>query len=848
MRRIASVGIIVLATIALSLYSHYGARPALANAAQLQIISVDAAGHPEMDISVIVRDQFGQGVKGLSAERFTIEEHGRVIPGEAIQAAPMRDMPMPATLAIVADMSPLLGKEQLARLRTDAQALVKQISRNKHAALEIGIFAPRSNQAGSEQRVDVLPFTADGKVAAQTFAQLEPRSGQTDLYNAVVTAINAVVDRAEQRGGPAYVIVLGDGLDRTSIVGAGSAGANEAARIAEDRNVRVFAFGYGNGLGRGGDLLNQLAERADGAYWPKPDAAALKDVIGSVGAGATEGAYRLQYVSSLPADGAEHPLSVRVQLDEMIAATETRYLAPRPWDGVTPIALDVQLDARAYPDVVVWARPTNRLRRTVPNLSAADFRLMLDGAPLDAPLTITTEPLATQEPSVSQSVALVVEQHGPTAQQLRELAAQLLQSSDLHLSRMALFVPGVPSTDATFTHDHNALTNTLNNHSIGSTSGGSVGATLQRAIDEAARDGDAHSRPAHVILLADTPPSPDERARALTRARDLGVTIHIVGQGGQTEATGLAHLATATDGIQLTQPSQDSLQELALRIAQDSATRYRIAFQSPLLADGQSRELTLSVGELQAGATFIPLIPGAVTLNPPLPIVAQALIFLLTAAALIAATILPRIISDRRQRCPTCGKIRRASWGKSCLFCERDVVDQAAGSVRGALEAFALQGASLAREHTPGPSKRLSGANGSPTPFPVLQAPGAAQEQPDHHVETPDRSQPAQQEIATPQGARIAVEADADVQNPVDQARVQTHTDFWGPLPDEPEPPARETRVIAEATSTATPPPLPVFTSEAFPTVRKHPGEQLPQSVHEPTHTDFWGPLPEEEQ
>lgn len=848
--RVAGIVCLLLALIAGGASS---ARAVAVRAGQVQIANVDASAYPRVSAVVTVRDAFGRGVGGLTARDFIIEDYGRIIPTEQIEVTPINEVSAVATVAIVADLSELLGSQAIEEVRDDVYLLLTHLLYNTDDA-EVALFVPRSHAL--DQSLNVVPFTTDFEEALRALEETEPRTGRTDLYNAVVAAVNASADRAIQRGGPAHVIVLSDGQDRTSIVGSGVTGANEAARLAEERRVPVFTFGYGRGMQRGAAVMAQVADRTGGVYQPNPTEEDIVALVNKMLSGVRTGAYELAYQSALPADGVEHKLTIRVLVDNLPLTAEARYLAPRPLDSTTPQRLDVQIDARAYPEVALLVRPVNQLRRTVPDLNADDFRLSIDGLPLTTTLNVTLEPLDVHDPAAAQSVALVVDLR---AAQAREMAIALLQTPTDVPMRVALFVPGLAGQPAEFTHDRNAIINALNQ--ARTDDGGSVGTTLLHAIDAVARDADAHARPAYVVLITDDPLSPDLRTRAVTEARNQRVTITTITTGAESDAAALARLSAATGGQHVVRPDSLRLSTVAETVAQDRATRYRITFQAPLIADGVDRPMTLGVGGKTVDVVLTPFIGGDAPIHSPLAITVQAMIFGGVALALIAGALLPRIVSDRRLRCPSCGRVRRVSWGDACLFCEiANVAGQPGRGTDVPLEGFAMQGASLAA--TP-----VRAA----TPARAISKPSTKNANGQHpqtdRSRTKDLRVPAQEAAASPPDNMSAASHRASLpssvngvdvvqhQDPVATARTQSHTDFWGPLPDEeaPEPTINIADMpvasVWDADAAVAPPSLPIFEPLASPGAPA-PGLPIwegPAALRESTHTDFWGPLPGEE-
>jgi hypothetical protein len=785
--------------------------------AQIQVVSVDPSAYPDMDIIVAARDANNRGVTGLENHNFVIEEEGHTIPSELLKVSPTDDLPTSITLAVVADMGASLGPQAIQAVCDDARTLVAQLLDRPDA--EVGLFVPRGS--ASDQQLQVLPFTSDKATATDAVDSLrQPPPGATDLYNAVAAAINASADRAAQRNGPAYVVILSDGIDRTSIVGNDAAGANQAATLAEQRHVQVFTLGYGANLNYGSRFLTQLSDRSGGSYQRDPDPPVLEQLAQKLRDGAANGAYHVRYRSALAADGHEHQLLVRATIGSLELAAEKRYTLPQQWNRFTPARLDLKLDTRNYPNVMLLTRPINQLRHTVPDLSAQDVHVTLDNTPLAAPVDMTSEPLDLLDPAASQSVAVVVSQEDASADALRRMAEAFLQSSSAVPSRVALFVPGLLVDVSHFTHDHNAVINGLNQAS-GQAAQGSTAATLLLAIDAAANDGDAASRPAYVVLFSDLPLMPEEYTQVVTLARSRGVIVDTVSLA--TKRDSLTALARATEGQSLQKPKDEALTALAQQIERDRATRYRIAVEAPALPDGRQRALTLTIGGQQASAALMPAIAGATEVRPPLLPWVQVLVLGLAGLALVGCGLIPRAIGDRRHSCPSCGKVRRASWGNTCLFCELGATESRQRSGTDVpLEGFALQGAALLQQEQP------------PALVPLA-----------HEVVAPYTPIAAEAPAASPQAA---VMLPPPVAAPAERARVQTHTDFWGSLPDEPPLQSDEPASEVDAPPAADPPPLPIFERDETRDPKQHRNGWLPADVREPTHTDFWGPLPDEPQ
>ncbi|MEM8533973.1 MAG: hypothetical protein AAGF95_24220 [Chloroflexota bacterium] len=919
-------GLIILLVIVC--ISPFIATPATATTAQLEILSVDSAQHPTLRTTVVVRDLYGQGVANLGAGNFVIEEGDQTIPGELIQIQPLDSAPQPLTVAIVADISVFLGDDELRNIREDIQSFVEELIDTSNTSIEVGLFVPSDGRSDVES-THTVPFTTEGAPVIDALTDIKPHEAETPLYNTIVTTINTAANRAEQRGGPAYVVVFGDGIDRTSIVGGGTSGANEAAQIAETRHVQVNAFGYGQSLEEGSGALRQLTGRTNGLYQSTPTTRQLTDFAEQLQGFTTKGMYELSYASTLPADGAEHGIAIHANVGTLRLSSSTQVLIAREWDHTVPANIDVQFDMQAYPDITMLARPLNQLRQTVPDLTSQDFTLSLDGEPLDAALDVTNVPLDANDPAASQSVAFVVDQAGPSAEDIHHTATALLQEPALSDSRVSLFVPGVPNETPEFTHDHNALINTLRQIPVDASAQSSANATLQRAIDEVAQDGTSAQRPAAVILISDRMLSPEERARTLTIARDLGVIIHTITLNTNTTPAP-TYLAEATTGLHLSNPQPADLTEFATQITEYEASTYRLTFQMPLLEEQRAYNLEVQVADLSAAEEVMPVVQGNMDVRSPLPIYAQVLLFITLASVLTASAFAPTYVNNRRNVCPKCQRVRRKDWGNTCLFCEQQTAKkQSQSSNEIPLTGFAFQGAGLIQpdgsddlnlDSTPRSEPNQTGNGASPSQHPdaadddifsgkddvglggfALQGasliqPGFADNvdlnsispsddyeeddsvevQPEH-PEINQSEKPADKLVARSENFIRRIFGDdsaslpptqddqfdqdqdtivptinnhddsateSKIPDPIDQARSQTHTDFWGSLPDEQAAVQKPITQDEPESPTTQPPPLPMFRNHQKQVDTPKLRPQVPQEVQEPTHTDFWGPLP----
>lgn len=177
---------------------------------------------------------------------------------------------------------------------------------------EIGLFVPLSvpEVSGEQIRPAALPgFGQDRNAVINVLNQMSPRDGKTNLFDTLSVAVGATADRAAERGTDAYVLVVTDGGDSTSM---GSYDALLAE--ATERRVRLLILGVGpqKRLSANAGGLTTLAARTGGAYLGNPDAAAIADFYHTNVDVTGQSAYILRYTTSLIEDGKPHHLVIQV--------------------------------------------------------------------------------------------------------------------------------------------------------------------------------------------------------------------------------------------------------------------------------------------------------------------------------------------------------------------------------------------------------------------------------------------------------------------------------------------------------------------------------------------------------
>ena len=176
----------------------------------------------------------------------------------------------------------------------------------------LGLFLPLTVPAvsGEQIRPTALPgFGQDRNAVINVLNQMAPRTGKTNVFDTLSLAVSATADAAAKRGTDAYVLVITDGGDSTSV---GSYDALVAEAVA--RKVRLLILGVGplKRLAGNAAVLTTLATKTGGAYLGNPDKAAIEDFYRSNVSVTGQSAYTLRYTTNLIDDGASHTLVIRI--------------------------------------------------------------------------------------------------------------------------------------------------------------------------------------------------------------------------------------------------------------------------------------------------------------------------------------------------------------------------------------------------------------------------------------------------------------------------------------------------------------------------------------------------------
>ncbi|MBS1812864.1 MAG: VWA domain-containing protein [Acidobacteria bacterium] len=223
-----------------------------------QVLRVDTT---QIVLNAIVTDAFDHHVSGLKAEHFRLlEDHAP----QKIVSFGMEQVPFVA--AILLDLSGSMGnKMSLARSACARFASGIRVG-DSIAIYGFSGFKVKLMQDFTEVR-DVDPIIWD----------TDPKD-ETPLYDAVVTASEALGKRAEQRRA---ILLISDGADTRS-----KATFDDAIRAASMANVMIYAvdmseaaFGRGPAKDSGSQILKDFSLKTGGRFFPSPGGSKLRDAF-----------------------------------------------------------------------------------------------------------------------------------------------------------------------------------------------------------------------------------------------------------------------------------------------------------------------------------------------------------------------------------------------------------------------------------------------------------------------------------------------------------------------------------------------------------------------------------------
>lgn len=257
-------------------------------AATITISRVDSTQFPQVQVDFFVTDALGAPLANLVAADFQIFEDGVKVPASAVAVEPNNDQPLNLVLAV--DIS--AEAADLDRVKAGLLALIDQLNPDDQVLL-LSFF--------DEVRVE-QPSTTDKAEVRAAIERLSVTGNFTALSRAAVEALNRATLFSQPR---TVVVIVTDSVENSNTL------PSEALSIrAGDVNLPVYLVAFSPKVQAPG-VMDSFAEQLKAQLFILDTATEAQLRLQTLSALFSRG-YRLHFVSDLPADSAEHTLSINL--------------------------------------------------------------------------------------------------------------------------------------------------------------------------------------------------------------------------------------------------------------------------------------------------------------------------------------------------------------------------------------------------------------------------------------------------------------------------------------------------------------------------------------------------------
>jgi len=240
---------------------------------------------PTVKAYVIVNDQSGAPITGLTSSNFTVKEDG--IARTPISVSTVGGISSAISAAMTLDYSGSMSGTPITDLETAANGFINNLG--AYDAMEIIKF--------STDVETVQPFTTDKTLLADAVnASWSSAGGTTAFYDSVYVALTDT----SARSGRKAVIAMTDGVDNAS-----SHTISQVITYATALGIPVYTIGLGSADSA---ILAQLATATGGKYYNAPTASDLQSIYAQI-ASTLQNQYEVTFPSGLT-DGATHSLQI----------------------------------------------------------------------------------------------------------------------------------------------------------------------------------------------------------------------------------------------------------------------------------------------------------------------------------------------------------------------------------------------------------------------------------------------------------------------------------------------------------------------------------------------------------
>jgi Ca-activated chloride channel family protein len=229
----------------------------------VQVVQVDKARFPEVDVYVSVTDANGQPVKNLMPEDFSLEEDGQPVSLTHVSRAGEQG---PVTAVLVIDKSGSMNHANKMKAAREAAIAFVQLMRPEDAT---GVIAFNT------QVTTVQPLTDDKESLIEAIRGIEAVD-DTAMYD----ALHAASAMLEPVSGRKAIIVVTDGMNT-----AGQRTREETLTLVGEQDISIYTIGLGDPsqgtetyAGIDEPTLKVIAEESGGIYTFAPNPEDLRSL------------------------------------------------------------------------------------------------------------------------------------------------------------------------------------------------------------------------------------------------------------------------------------------------------------------------------------------------------------------------------------------------------------------------------------------------------------------------------------------------------------------------------------------------------------------------------------------
>lgn len=264
---------------------------------------VDSREFPSLTVNLVIINEKGLPVQGITAEALVVREDGKAVSSVSLSPLVADDEPMAVTLVVDTSMS-MAGKPL-----DDARQAAG------HFVDEIGPKDEASILAFATDVVAVQDFTSDKEALKAALGSLS-LGPNTALFDALAESVDATRRATAQRR---VIVLLSDGEDTNS-----KRNLDSALKSTVAAHIPVYTVGLGNQVDR--KILDQIANSTGGHSLYAPTSGDLQSTFSAL-ATQLKSRYVLRARSNVKADNQQHSLAVSLKQQGKKSEATAQFLA-----------------------------------------------------------------------------------------------------------------------------------------------------------------------------------------------------------------------------------------------------------------------------------------------------------------------------------------------------------------------------------------------------------------------------------------------------------------------------------------------------------------------------------------